>query len=89
MVGGLKMEGLKLDKWVYIIEKIDGEYPSNLAKELNITYSHVVKILKQLVAKGWVKPEKSGRIIYYHLTDKGVMVSGYARQLIILLKSHS
>jgi len=46
-------------------------YASNLAKQIDCTYSHVVKILQQLEKEGLIKFEKQGRLKLLTLTKKG------------------
>ena len=46
-------------------------YGSVLAKEVDCTYSHAVKILQTLEELGLVKFEKKGRIKLIELTNKG------------------
>ncbi len=46
-------------------------YGSLLAKEVDCTYSHAVKILQQLEILGLVGFEKQGRIKLIKLTKKG------------------
>jgi DNA-binding MarR family transcriptional regulator len=46
-------------------------YGSILAKEVDCTYSHAVKILQSLQTLGLVVFEKSGRIKLIKLTKKG------------------
>jgi DNA-binding MarR family transcriptional regulator len=46
-------------------------YGSVLAKEVDCTYSHAVKILQTLEELGLVKFEKKGRIKLIELTKKG------------------
>jgi len=50
-------------------------YGSLLAKEVDCTYSHAVKILQNLEALGLVKFEKKGRIKLIELTKKGEEIS--------------
>jgi len=50
-------------------------YGSVLAKEVDCTYSHAVKILQTLEALGLVKFEKKGRIKLIELTKKGEEIS--------------
>ena len=47
------------------------KYGSVLAKEVDCTYSHAVKILQALEALGLVGFEKQGRIKLIKLTKKG------------------
>ena len=50
-------------------------YGSILAKEVDCTYSHAVKILQNLERLGLVVFEKKGRIKLIKLTKKGLEVS--------------
>jgi len=47
------------------------KYGSQLAKEVDCTYSHAVKILQTLEEMGLVSFEKKGRIKIINLTKKG------------------
>jgi predicted transcriptional regulator len=51
------------------------KYGSQLAKEVDCTYSHAVKILQTLELIGLVSFEKKGRIKIIKLTKKGELVS--------------
>lgn len=46
-------------------------YASSLAKQIDCTYSHVVKILQQMEKAGLVNFEKQGRLKLLSLTKKG------------------
>ncbi len=46
-------------------------YASSLAKHVDCTYSHVVKILQQMQKEGLVDFEKQGRLKLLTLTKKG------------------
>ena len=50
-------------------------YASALAKQVDCTYSHVVKILQQMEKAGLVNFEKQGRLKLLTLTKKGVEVA--------------
>ena len=50
-------------------------YGSVLAKEVDCTYSHAVKILQTLEILGLVTFEKKGRIKLIKLTNKGMEVA--------------
>ena len=51
-------------------------YGSILAKEVDCTYSHAVKILQSLERLGLVMFEKKGRIKLIKLTKKGQEIAG-------------
>ncbi len=51
------------------------KYGSQLAKEVDCTYSHAVKILQTLEGIGIVNFEKKGRIKIIKLTKKGADVA--------------
>ena len=46
-------------------------YASTLAKQVDCTYSHVVKVLQQLEDAGLLKFNKTGRLKLLALTKKG------------------
>jgi len=52
-------------------------YGSVLAKEVDCTYSHAVKILQTLEVLGLVSFEKKGRIKLIKLTKKGQEIAEY------------
>ncbi|MEM4181734.1 MAG: winged helix DNA-binding protein [Candidatus Pacearchaeota archaeon] len=52
-------------------------YGSVLAKEVDCTYSHAVKILQVLEKKGLIVFEKKGRIKIIKLTKKGQEIAEY------------
>jgi len=51
-------------------------YASSLAKRIDCTYSHVVKILQEMERAGLVNFEKTGRLKLLTLTKKGDEVAG-------------
>ena len=62
------------------------KYGSQLAKEVDCTYSHAVKILQNLEELGLVSFEKKGRIKIIKLTKKGTEVAeniGAIRKLLV------
>ena len=46
-------------------------YASSMAKQIDCTYSHVVKILQEMHKEGLVNFEKQGRLKLLTLTKKG------------------
>ena len=46
-------------------------YASSLAKQIDCTYSHVVKILQEMEKAGLINFEKQGRLKLLTLTKKG------------------
>ena len=56
-------------------------YGSILAKEVDCTYSHAVKILQTLEELGLVTFEKKGRIKLIKLTKKGMEVADSISQI--------
>ena len=61
-------------------------YGSILAKEVDCTYSHAVKILQTLEALKLVGFEKRGRITVIKLTKKGVEVADAIENIKALIK---
>ena len=62
------------------------KYVTVLAKEIDCTYSHVVKLLNIFVKLGLVKYKKEGRVKYVTLTEDGKEI---AKTLEILVKKLS
>jgi DNA-binding MarR family transcriptional regulator len=50
-------------------------YASSLAKSIDCTYSHVVKILQEMQKAGLINFEKQGRLKLLTLTKKGTEVA--------------
>ena len=61
-------------------------YGSVLAKEVDCTYSHAVKILQTLEELKLVEFEKKGRIKIIRLTKKGVEVADAIEEIQKLVK---
>ena len=60
-------------------------YGSMLAKEVDCTYSHAVKILQGLEKMGLVTFKKKGRIKLIKLTKKGIEVADHIERIRDLL----
>jgi len=60
--------------------KID-VYASSLAKQIDCTYSHVVKILQEMENAGLITFEKQGRLKLLTLTKKGGDVAEYIQKI--------
>lgn len=56
-------------------------YASSLAKEVDCTYSHVVKIIREMNKAGLVIFKKQGRLKLLTLTAKGQKVAEYLDSL--------
>jgi predicted transcriptional regulator len=56
---------------VHLLNSTHEVYASTLAKSVDCTYSHVVKILQEMEDAGLVAFEKTGRLKYLKLTKKG------------------
>lgn len=51
-------------------------YASSLAKQIDCTYSHVVKVLQEMQKEGLINFDKQGRLKLLTLTKKGCDVAG-------------
>lgn len=56
-------------------------YSSRLSKDLDITYSHLVKLVNYLEADGLVQGDRQGRLRMLSLTDKGIQVAEHIHVL--------
>ena len=50
-------------------------YASSLAKQIDCTYSHVVKILQEMEKAGLINFDKQGRLKLLSLTKKGMDIA--------------
>lgn len=60
-------------------------YASSLAKNIDCTYSHVVKILQEMEREDLVQFDKQGRLKLLNLTKKGHDVAGKIDDIRIML----
>lgn len=60
-------------------------YASNLAKKVDCTYSHVVKVLKEFEENGLVSFKKKGRLKLLSLTTKGERIADHLNAALNLL----
>jgi predicted transcriptional regulator len=70
---------------VTLLTKSNNIYASNLAKVVDCTYSHVVKILQEMEKAGLVEFKKQGRLKVLSLTKKGMEAAGYIDKMNNLL----
>ncbi|MBD3204345.1 winged helix DNA-binding protein [Candidatus Woesearchaeota archaeon] len=61
-------------------------YASYLAKQIDCTYSHVVKILKEMHKAGLVEFHKQGRLKLLNLTKKGDEVAKHIDKVRMIFK---
>jgi DNA-binding MarR family transcriptional regulator len=71
---------------VYLKKNTRMRYGSILAKEVDCTYSHAVKILQTLERLGLVLFEKKGRVKLIKLTKKGKEVADHIELIQDLVK---
>ena len=60
---------------IYLLQKNGEVYASSLAKQVDCTYSHVVKVLQDMQRAGLVTFEKKGRLKVLILTKKGLEIA--------------
>ena len=60
---------------VTLLNSSNEHYASSLAKVVDCTYSHIVKILNEMQKAGLVQFKKQGRLKVLKLTEKGVKVA--------------
>jgi len=71
---------------VFLKKNTRMRYGSILAKEVDCTYSHAVKILQTLEKLGLVQFEKKGRVKLIKLTKKGKEVADFIEEVQNLIK---
>lgn len=62
-------------------------YASSLAKQIDCTYSHVVKILQEMEREGLISFDRQGRLKLLTLTRKGQDVADRIDTIRALLKN--
>ncbi|MBI2105900.1 winged helix DNA-binding protein [Candidatus Woesearchaeota archaeon] len=70
---------------VALKKNLRNRYGSILAKEVDCTYSHTVKILQEMEKAGLVGFEKQGRIKVIQLTDTGTKIADHIGRIKDLL----
>ena len=70
---------------VALKKNLNNRYGSILAKEVDCTYSHTVKIFQEMEKAGLVGFEKQGRIKVIQLTDTGTKVADHIGRIKDLL----
>ena len=70
---------------VALKKNLKNRYGSILAKEVDCTYSHTVKILQEMERAGLVGFEKQGRIKVIQLTDNGTKIADHIGRIKDLL----
>ena len=64
------------------IKKDQKAYASTLAKKIDCTYAHTVKLLAKMEKHGLVSFKESGRVKFIELTDFGKELAEYFENLI-------
>jgi len=70
---------------VHLLRSSQEIYASSLAKQVDCTYSHVVKVLQDMQKAGLVTFEKKGRLKVLILTKKGIEVATLMDKIITTL----
>ncbi|MBU0615450.1 MAG: winged helix DNA-binding protein [Nanoarchaeota archaeon] len=60
-------------------------YASSLAKQIDCTYSHVVKILQEMEKEGLINFDKQGRLKLLTLTKKGQDIADHIDNIRLML----
>jgi len=63
----------------------DQIYASSVAKQIDCTYSHVVKILQEMEKSGLVNFDKQGRLKLLTLTKKGSEIADHINDIRTML----
>jgi len=72
-------------KWEKIIDLINCKETKTImfiSKELDITYTHVMKIIKEMKDIGIVKVKKKGRTRCIKLTPKGLNIADHISHIV-------
>jgi DNA-binding MarR family transcriptional regulator len=72
---------------LFLLEQNKETYASLLAKHVDCTYSHVVKVLKDMQQADLVKFKKNGRVKYIVLTKKGETLAEHIKNAKLVMRS--
>lgn len=61
-------------------------YATELAKNCNVTYSHVWVVLHTLEKEGLINTKKEGRIVWIEVQPKGIRVANKVSEILQILK---
>ncbi len=67
---------------IYLLRKNGELYATSLAKAVDCTYSHVIKVLQEMQLAGLVTFEKKGRLKVLILTKKGIEVASLVDKVV-------
>lgn len=70
---------------VTLLSSSQQHYASSLAKTVDCTYSHIVKILNEMQRAGIITFKKEGRLKILKLTPKGEEIATYIDKIRTLL----
>jgi len=81
-----KEHQMQIPTWQIMIAAIDNKemFKSEIAKEIDNTYSHVVNVCKSLQRKGLTKETKEGRKQIITLTEKGKQTAEAIKKILPL-----
>ena len=60
---------------LFELDLIGTHYPSKIAKNTKVTYSHTVHVLQDFKKMGLIETEKKGRLQIIRLTKKGKLLT--------------
>jgi len=91
----IKVEKVKVKKpgeiifipmWMKALPICDNEYTSNIAKKINVTYSHLLFLLDAFKERGYINMEKQGRLNISTLTVSGRELSVKCTEIIKMIE---
>ena len=74
---------------IFIYNNPTSAYKQKISKNIDVTYSYVVILIKKLCSDGILKTEKVGRIKIINLTEKGKELAKLLHQTKILINQKS
>jgi len=78
------------DKWIEVLDFLlvyEAPTVMSISKELDVTYTHILKIIKMMKDKRLVKTEKIGRMRAVKLTTKGKELAFHCSPIVRFVKS--
>lgn len=71
------------------IQELDPAYAALVAKRIDSTFPHTIRILNQLEAAGLIKTRPEGRVRYLEMTAAGRRAAGALKALVDLLQENA
>jgi len=67
--------------WMKVLPGCNEVISTKLSKDLDVTYSHIVKLIQEFEKNKWITTERRGRVKIIYLTGLGKTISDVCLQV--------